>query len=130
MPEPRVENATTRFARESEMPSKSPPAKPARRKKTEAVVDAEKLLDRLAEVTSEAERSRIRLEHEHAKRESLQAALEKERATRAQAERALAQAKTAGAKLSAELKAETATREQARAISLRSTRRWQFSSSR
>jgi len=115
MAEPAAEDATTRFGRETESPAETPPAKTRARKKTEAVVDAAKLLDRLAEVTSEAERAAVRLESEQSKRESLQAALKKEHALREKAERALAQAHTADAELSSALEAERAAREQAEA---------------
>lgn len=112
-----AENGPTRFARESEKPAKpaAPPTKTRAREKTEAVVDAAKLLDRLAEVTSEAERAAVRLENEQSKRESLQAALKKEHALRERAERTLAKAQTTEAELSAELESERAAREQAEA---------------
>jgi len=115
MPEPTAEDAPTRFARESDEPAKPAPAKPRTRKKTEVVVDAAKLLDRLADVTSEAERAAVRLESEQSKRESLQAALKKEHALCERAECTLGQAKTVEAELSAELEAERAARERAEA---------------
>jgi hypothetical protein len=113
MPEPPAGESAARFAREGEAPTKSPPSKATRRKKNEALVDAEKLLDRLAEVTSEAERARVRLENEEAKAGRLEAALKRERGLRERAEGALDQAKAAGTQLSSQLEAERAAREQA-----------------
>jgi hypothetical protein len=115
MPEPTTEGAARRFTREAESQADASPAKPRARKKTEAVVDAAKLLDRLADVTSEAERAAVRLESEQSKRESLQAALKKEHALRERAERTLVEAQNAQSELSAELEAERAAREQAEA---------------
>ena len=113
MPEPTAEDTATRFERDSEKPDKPAPSKPRARKKTEVLVDATKLLDRLFEVTSEAERAAVRLEGEQSQRESLEAAVNEERALREKAERALAQAKSAEARLSTDLDAERTAREQA-----------------
>jgi hypothetical protein len=113
MPEPTAGESDVRFAREGETPSQSPPPKPARRKRHEALVDATQLLDRLAEVTSEAERAGVRLENERAKAASLEAALEREQGVRKRAEGALDQAKAASAELSSQLEAERAARKQA-----------------
>jgi len=113
MPEPTAGESAARFAREDETPSETPPPKPTRRKKNEALVDATQLLDRLTEVTSEAERARVQLENERAKLTGLEAALEREQAVRRRAEGALDQAKAASAKLSSQLEAERAGRKQA-----------------
>ena len=113
MPEPTAGESDARFAREGETPSQSPPPKPARRKRHEALVDATQLLDRLAEVTSEAERAGVRLENERARAASLGAALEREQGVRKRAEGALDQAKAASAELSSQLEAERAARKQA-----------------
>ena len=112
MPQTAKESPSRRFEREATAPDPGPPPK-ARRGRTEAFVDAQQLLDRLAEVISESERAHVRLESERAKRERLEAALRKEHDLREKSEQALAQAKSAGAALSAELKAERAAREQA-----------------
>jgi chromosome segregation ATPase len=113
MPEPTAGESDARFAREGETPSQSPPPKPARRKRHEALVDATQLLDRLAEVTSEAERAGVRLENERAKAASLEAALKREQGLRRSAEGALDQAKAASAELSSQLEAERVARKQA-----------------
>ena len=113
MPKPDGGESAARFAREDEASSESPPSKSTRRKKNEALVDATKLLDRLAELTSEAERARVRLESQEQRAASLQAALKKQQDLRERAEVALAQAKAASAKLSSELAAEKAARERA-----------------
>jgi hypothetical protein len=112
MPQTAKESPSRRFEREGAAPDPSPPPK-ARRGRTEAFVDAQQLLDRLAEVISRSERAHVHLESEREKRERLEAALAKEHDLREKAERALAQAKSAGAALSAELKAERTAREQA-----------------